>query len=179
MSVQTQWQGPPTDTGPAPGVEFASPGSRLGGYVIDLIAIAGGVLTFWFLGVILGAIGFDIITILVILASVLMPIVYFPYFWKTSGQTVGAKMMGLKVVRDRDGGPLTWGAAILRLIGYVISGAVFCIGFIWILIDKRKRGWFDLIAGTVAIKADVEEYGGDPFYGAGLPGAADDPGRRY
>ena len=179
MSVPAGWEGPPSETGPAPGVEFASPGSRLGGYVIDIFAIAGGVLTFAFAGVILGALGLDIITTLVIFASLLIPIVYFPYFWKTSGQTVGAKMMGLKVVRDKDGGPLTWGAAILRLIGYAISGAVFYIGFIWVLIDKRKRGWFDLIAGTVVIKADVEEYGGDPFYGAGLPGAEDDPGRSY
>ena len=179
MSVPVGWEGPPTEAGPAPGVEFASPGSRLGGYIIDILAIAGAVLTFGFLGLILGVLGFEVITAIVLLASVLIPIVYFPYFWKTSGQTVGAKMMGLKVVRDKDGGPLTWGAAILRLIGYAISGAVFYIGFIWIFFDKRKRGWFDLIAGTVVIKAAVEEYGGDPFYGAGLPGAEDDPGRRY
>ena len=31
---------------------------------------------------------------------------------------------------------------------------VFYLGYIWIFIDKRKRGWFDLIAGTVVVKAD-------------------------
>ena len=45
------------------------------------------------------------------------------------------------------------GTAILRLVGYWISGAVFYIGYIWILIDKRHRGWIDLIAGTVVVKA--------------------------
>ena len=63
------------------------------------------------------------------------------------------KMMGIKVVRDKDGGPLTMGQAILRLIGYWVSGFVFYLGYIWIFIDKRQRGWFDLIAGTVVIKA--------------------------
>ena len=102
---------------------------------------------------------------------------YFPYFWKTSGQTAGAKMMEIKVVRDADGGPLTWGAAILRLIGYSISAAVFYIGFIWIFIDKRKRGWFDLIAGTVVIKAAVEE-SRRPLLRRRLPPAARSDARR-
>ena len=43
-----------------------------------------------------------------------------------------------------------------RLIGYWISGIVFYLGYIWIFIDKRKRGWFDLIAGTVVIKAPAD-----------------------
>ena len=41
---------------------------------------------------------------------------------------------------------------ILRMIGYWVSGAVFYLGYIWIFIDKRKRGWHDLIAGTVVVK---------------------------
>ena len=48
---------------------------------------------------------------------------------------------------------VTVGAAILRLIGYWISGAVFYLGYIWIFVDKRKRGWMDLIAGTIVISA--------------------------
>ena len=66
------------------------------------------------------------------------------------------RLMQIKVVRDADGGPIGWGSAILRFIGYWVSAAVFYIGFIWIFIDKRKRGWHDLIAGTVVIKAPVD-----------------------
>jgi uncharacterized RDD family membrane protein YckC len=62
------------------------------------------------------------------------------------------RMMGLKVVRDVDGGPLSTGQAIIRLIGYWVSSAVLYLGFIWVLIDKRRRGWHDLIAGTVVVK---------------------------
>jgi len=29
---------------------------------------------------------------------------------------------------------------------------VFYLGYVWILVDKRRRGWHDLIAGTVMIK---------------------------
>jgi uncharacterized RDD family membrane protein YckC len=45
-----------------------------------------------------------------------------------------------------------WGTGILRLIGLAVAGAVFYIGFIWIFIDKRRRGWQDLIAGTIVVK---------------------------
>ncbi len=56
------------------------------------------------------------------------------------------------MVRDREGGPLSWATAILRMIGYWVSGAVFYLGYIWIFIDNWKRGWHDLIAGTVVVK---------------------------
>ena len=82
-----------------------------------------------------------------------MPLAYFPYFWTKTGQTPGMQIMHIKVVRDKDGGPITMGQAILRLIGFWVSSLVFYIGYIWIFIDKRQRGWFDLIAGTVVIKA--------------------------
>ena len=59
---------------------------------------------------------------------------------------------GLRVVRDSDGGPIGWGTALLRLVGLIIAGAVFYLGYIWIFIDKRRRGWQDLIAGTIVVK---------------------------
>ena len=33
-----------------------------------------------------------------------------------------------------------------------VASAVFYLGFIWILVDKRRRGFHDLIAGTVVVK---------------------------
>jgi uncharacterized RDD family membrane protein YckC len=90
--------------------------------------------------------------LLAFLAIFVVEIVYFPYFWKTRGQTPGMRAFQLYVVRDRDGGPISSGQAVLRLLGYWIDGVVFYLGYIWILIDSRKRGWHDLIAGTVVIK---------------------------
>ena len=58
----------------------------------------------------------------------------------------------LFVVRDTDGGGIGWGTALVRLIGLWIAAAVFYIGFIWVFIDKRRRGWQDLIAGTIVVK---------------------------
>ncbi len=146
------WTAPEPTPGPAPGVEFADPGPRLIGYIIDILINAGIVIALVVVGVVLAAV-LPILAILPFLGVVIIPFIYFPYFWAKDGQTPGMKQMGIKVVRDVDGGPLSAGQAILRLIGYWISGFVFYLGYIWILIDKRRRGWFDLIAGTVVVKA--------------------------
>ena len=44
------------------------------------------------------------------------------------------------------------GLVATGLIGLWAAGLVFYLGFIWIFVDKRRRGWQDLIAGTVMIK---------------------------
>jgi uncharacterized RDD family membrane protein YckC len=178
MSAPTQWEGPASEGGPAPGIKFGDPGARLVGYIIDILITAGLVVALSVLTVLFAA-TIPIFAILPILGIIIIPLIYFPYFWHQSGQTPGMKMMGIKVVRDRDGGPVSWGSAILRLIGYWISGAVFYIGYIWIFIDKRKRGWYDLIGGTCVIKVEAEEYVPDvtqPTY-SGRMGEAGDPGR--
>jgi uncharacterized RDD family membrane protein YckC len=76
---------------------------------------------------------------------------YFPYFWWKGGATPGMKMLGVKVVRAIDGGPLTGSMAVMRFIGYIVSSAVFDLGFIWVAFEPRKRGWHDMIADTVVI----------------------------
>lgn len=146
----TAWQQPEPGTGPAPGMAFASPGSRLIAYIIDGVIQALAVLLLVVLTIVLGVIFFPV----AIVSGLAIPVLYvgyFPYFWARSGQTPGMAAMNIKVVRDADGGPITAGAAILRVIGLWIGLSVFYIGVIWIFIDKRKRGWQDLIGGTVVI----------------------------
>jgi Predicted membrane protein/domain len=129
---------------------FASPGSRLIAYIIDGVIQALAVLLLVVLTIVLGVIFFPV----AIVSGLAIPVLYvgyFPYFWAHSGQTPGMAAMKIKVVRDADGGPITVGSAILRVIGLWIGLSVFYIGVIWIFFDKRKRGWQDLIGGTVVI----------------------------
>ena len=75
---------------------------------------------------------------------------YFTYFHGTTGRTPGKMLLGLQVIND-DGTPLSFGTAFLRAVGYLVSGAILNLGFIWAAFDKRKQGWHDKIAGTVVI----------------------------
>jgi uncharacterized RDD family membrane protein YckC len=77
---------------------------------------------------------------------------YFPFFWVVTGWTPGMRAFGLRVVRERDGGRVRLIPALVRLIGYSIDVSGFFLGFAWILIDRRRRGWHDILAGTVVIQ---------------------------
>lgn len=159
------WEAPVEPTGPAPGVAFAPHGPRLVAYILDglILSVAAIVVSVPWL-VALGATGgfdrdgprdpvtFTIATIAWVLVIGAMSLLYFPFFWQRSGQTPGMRPFHLWVVLDRDGTGFGWGTALLRVLGMYVASSVFYLGFIWILIDKRHRGWQDLIAGTVVIK---------------------------
>lgn len=81
--------------------------------------------------------------------------VYFTVLWSTitGGQTLGMRLLNLRVV-GADGRPISYGTAVVRWIGMLISAAVVLLGFIWVAVDSRKQGWHDKIAGTFVIHAD-------------------------
>ena len=82
---------------------------------------------------------------------------YFLIFWVNyDGATPGKKLLGIKIIKD-SGEKLTYPAAFIRWIGYMISGATmffFGIGYLWIIWDKKKQALHDKIAGTVVVKTD-------------------------
>jgi uncharacterized RDD family membrane protein YckC len=85
----------------------------------------------------------------------LLGIIYFTYFWSSSspwpGQTVGDKLLSLRVIRT-DGSDLTIVQALIRYVGLFISFIVIFIGVIWVAFDPNKQGWHDKIAGTYVVK---------------------------
>ncbi len=83
---------------------------------------------------------------------VLTGLVYFGYFFSTSGQTVGKRLLGLKVVRV-DERPLDWSTGITRYIGYLFSAMVFFLGFLLIAVDPRHQGLHDKLARTTVVRA--------------------------
>jgi uncharacterized RDD family membrane protein YckC len=87
--------------------------------------------------------------------QILLGLVYYTYFWSSAspwpGQTIGSKLLNLRVVRT-DGSDLSISQALIRYVGFVISGICLGIGFIWAAFDPNKQGWHDKIAGTYVIK---------------------------
>jgi len=154
------WAQPPEPQGPAPGMAFGPAGPRLVAYIVDVIIAGVAITVIWILlGILIGlaAVGGSeggaiTLALLGVLVTFVVSLAYFPFFWLRWGSTPGMRMFHLRVVRDRDGGPISGSQAVLRLIGYWISGWVFYLGYIWILIDSRKRGWYDLIAGTCVVQ---------------------------
>jgi uncharacterized RDD family membrane protein YckC len=97
---------------------------------------------------------------LIIICSIILSVIYYVGYWSKSGQTLGNTLLGIKVV-SKDGSNLTGGNAFLRYIGYIISGIVLSIGFIWVAFDRKRQGWHDKIAGTYVIYVEDKFSGAD------------------
>lgn len=86
---------------------------------------------------------------------------YFTFFFRFGGATIGKYLMGLRVVRH-DGQPLTTARAALRTLAYLASMLPVYVGFLNILADDRRRGWHDLLVGTVVVHSWRDYPAGTP-----------------
>lgn len=143
---------------PAPrNIQVVGFGKRLGAALIDWIVVG----FFSFLVVMLLALAGALVGMftpggplaperLMILLAFVVGLGYFIVGWARGGATLGKNVLGLKVVRA-DGSNLGWGKAILRYVGYIVSGLALSIGFLWINIDKLRQGWHDKFAGSYVV----------------------------
>jgi uncharacterized RDD family membrane protein YckC len=86
------------------------------------------------------------------LLTVVLSIAYPLYFWTSRGATPGKSLLGLKVVTTEGKSPIGIKSAVLRLIGYMINGFIFGIGFLLIALSEDKRGLHDRIAETAVVR---------------------------
>ena len=65
--------------------------------------------------------------------------------------TLGKKIMKIKVV-DEVGQRITFKKSVLRNLFKIICAIPIHLGFIWILFNKKRRGWHDMVAKTYVIE---------------------------
>jgi uncharacterized RDD family membrane protein YckC len=77
---------------------------------------------------------------------------YFGYLeGSPSGQTIGKRALGIRVVDFNTGGPIGFGRALLRYVARFLSAIAIFLGYFWMLWDKEKQTWHDKIAGDVVV----------------------------
>jgi uncharacterized RDD family membrane protein YckC len=74
---------------------------------------------------------------------------YFVGLISAGGQTVGKRIMGLRVVRT-DGSRVTGKTSLKRFIGYIIALPLFW-GYLIVLVDNRRQAFQDHFADTFVI----------------------------
>lgn len=75
-------------------------------------------------------------------------------WWK--GQTVGKRLVGVRVVR-LDGEPITWWVAFERAGGYAAGFATGLLGFAQVYWDSNRQAIHDRIVGTVVVREGAEK----------------------
>ena len=74
-----------------------------------------------------------------------VPLIYFFASVAITGRTVGKAVMGVRVV-GLDGRRLPIGRSLIRTVAYLVSLIPLFAGFLWVLVDNKRRGWHDHIA---------------------------------
>jgi uncharacterized RDD family membrane protein YckC len=153
MTVAVSATGPdPTDL-----TRYAGFVSRVGAAIVDVVVfsiLSGGTLLFLqAFYALVTSVPFGDVTIEPELATTVisfLTIIYFAGCWTITGRTAGEAIFGLRVIRP-DGRRVRFLRALLRCFATFLSLAFCGLGFAWILVDRRRRSWHDIIAGTVVI----------------------------
>jgi len=92
------------------------------------------------------------IAVLLLLAYLIVELVFY-----AKAASIGKKILGLQVVSSIDGRPLGFGRMLYREFIVKQASSVLMLGYIWILVDDKHRGWHDKIMDTyvVDIKASA------------------------
>ena len=75
-----------------------------------------------------------------------LAVIYWTGAWATSGRSLGAWFMGVRVVGSK-GNRLSWPMSLLRAI-FCVS---FPIGLLWSIFSKRNRSLQDIVLRTIVI----------------------------
>lgn len=91
--------------------------------------------------------------VLQFISQLVITMYYYGVYQHNTGQTVGKKVMGIKVVDAVTGQTPTVGKFLLRdILGKIISAFTFTIGYLMVIWDSKKQALHDKVAGTVVIK---------------------------
>ena len=71
--------------------------------------------------------------------------------WRYGGMTVGMRAWRIRLA-SANSEIVSWPRCLLRFLVGMISLAVFGMGILWALVDKKNRCWHDLAAQTLLVK---------------------------
>jgi uncharacterized RDD family membrane protein YckC len=141
-AAQPGWtpQGP---TGPR-----ASFGRRLVAALVDAVVVTVGFVVLFGIGAAISeALGF--VLLVVVIVGVFAYYIYLE--GGPTGQTVGKRLLDIRVVDQNTGGPIGYGRGAIRLIARYLSQLPCYLGYLWMLWDKEKQTWHDKLSSSVVV----------------------------
>jgi uncharacterized RDD family membrane protein YckC len=88
-----------------------------------------------------------------VLAALVGIVVYYALLeGGSSGQTVGKRVVGIRVVDKLTGGPIGRGRGFGRYFARLLSGLVCFVGYLWMLWNPDSQAWHDIIVDSYVVK---------------------------
>jgi uncharacterized RDD family membrane protein YckC len=126
-------------------VEFAGFWRRFGALLIDGVFV--GVLSLVFKIFAMDSVGL----------SILVAILYQPFFESSELQgTPGKALLNMRVT-DLNGQRISFKKAVIRYVMRIISSLLACLGFLMMLFTDKKQTLHDLVAETLVVRGEVKD----------------------
>ena len=94
--------------------------------------------------------------IMVVVFIILLAYIVAEFILFAGGKSIGKAILGLQVVSSNDGKPFRfWRMLFRECFVKSASGSILGLGYIWILIDEKNRGWHDKILDSYVV--DLKE----------------------
>ena len=75
---------------------------------------------------------------------------FFAFFWIRRGQTLG--MVAWRLRFHPADGPVGFREVHLRMLGGALSLACLLLGHVWLLVDRERRAWPDLLSARRVVR---------------------------
>jgi uncharacterized RDD family membrane protein YckC len=138
----------PTPDYPAPSassVAYANWGQRVGAYLIDVLPVV-------ILDTIGREIGFGVYAVFALI-GLAFTVYNRWYLGGTTGQSLGKKALGLRLISEQSGQPIGPLMAFLRDICHILDTLACFVGWLFPLWDAKRQTFADKIVGTVVVPA--------------------------
>jgi len=165
---QPAYVAPPYGHGPP----YASWGQRLGAVLLDSLIVG---VPFWIFGFVVGALvpteitvctDFDgdsylceqpttagsLMLLAVVGVGIAVTVGYLGWWQGHTGQTLGKRIVGLRVVHLRTYLPLGGSRGIGRYLGAIVSALPCYLGYLWPLWDDKNQAWHDKMVSSIVVK---------------------------
>jgi len=126
-------------------VEYAGFWRRFGALLID--------------GVIVGLVSlvFKIVSLDSMGLSILVAILYQPFFESSELQgTPGKALLNMRIT-DLNGQRISFKKAVIRYVMRIVSSLLACLGFLMMLFTDKKQTLHDLVAETLVVRGEVKD----------------------
>ena len=141
---------PPADV---PSAAYANWGQRAGAYLIDAVPVVAGYVVLFILGLVLH----NILSVLLGLLFWVGAIGWWIYnrviTMGNTGQSLGKRIVGIRLVKEDTGQPLGAGMCFARDICHAVDGAICGVGYLFPLWDTKAQTLADKIITTVVVPA--------------------------
>ena len=163
---QGSWGQPAGGPAYSGGGQLAEWPQRALGLLIDwaftVVIIIVGVIIAAILGAVSSALG-TIVGILIYLVAFAFEIIQLIKQGNT-GQTIGKKIIGIKLIKEQTGQPVGPGMSIVRQIVHFVDSIICYIGWLFPLWDAKKQTLADKIMGTVVVTVPKQPFNAVDLY---------------